>query len=117
VDDEFDETKYYSMDNELPSELLQRVMVTVSKVTRINNPGSPRCSHTDDGCKNPAIVDGVCRTHGPRKAKKMKLCSIDGCTNQLYARGDSKVGGGGGWVANHNHSMCGRTVAIFVYLD
>jgi hypothetical protein len=69
VDDEFDETEYetkYSMDNELPSEeLLQRVRVTVSKVTRINNPGTPRCSMEE--CTNPAVVDGLCRTHGATK--------------------------------------------------
>jgi hypothetical protein len=80
VDDEFDETEYetkYSMDNELPSdELLQRVRVTVSKVTRVNNPSSPRCSMEE--CTNPAVVDGLCITHGATK----KTCSFEGCNNQ-----------------------------------
>ena len=76
VDDKFDKTKY-SMDNELPSkELLQQVTVTVRNITRINNPGTPRCSI--DECPNQAIKGGVCVTHG---AKKRKKCSIDECPN------------------------------------
>ena len=87
-DDEFDEWygSKYSMDNKLPSEeLLQSVKVTVSKVTRINNPGSPRC--IKEGCTNPAVVDGLCRTNQPRTVKKRKQCSMDGCDNHAKKGG------------------------------
>jgi hypothetical protein len=51
------------MDNELPSpELLQREKATVRNITRINNPGTPRCSK--EGCNNQVRSGGVCRTHG-----------------------------------------------------